>query len=272
MYKLASDEKIVKEYTCDEVTRPVSIGYKTSVILTDKRIIRVSHGKKWGRRISKSQDVDLDCISGFSSYQTGMNKYLMAILFLGGLLFTLVGLVFYVIGLTKVSAQNPDVLLALGPMLVTLGVSIIGIGRSSNQTKGQFGLPKIMLFLVGLLFAATGLCFVIITLFSPEIFKLLFAVYEFIITLFIAPIGAVMIAVCFRLKPYMCFEIQIRYSVYEFSTTRRHSILESFIDVFRRKRNKSVKLRIPLQMQEMFAELPALVRDLRKPIKPKSGA
>ena len=250
MFTLAKDEKIIKEYSCEEVTRLFTMSYKTKVAITTKRIIRTTTGKKWGRQIASTQDVDIDSISGFSSSHQSYNKTILGLLFGFGWACLIVGIVFLGIFISNSVNQERASLFAVATTLIPLGASIMLKGTAPSSTSTGSGPLRTLTFMTGILLLFTGSFFLISALGIP-VASLIFRMYEFVLAMTLPPIGLTFISIASRIKPNMRFEIHIKYTDVTFGVLRRNTIIES------------LRFNLPASMQHMFEELPAIVRDIK---------
>ncbi|MCL2586834.1 MAG: hypothetical protein FWE31_01190 [Firmicutes bacterium] len=256
---LAKGEKIVKEFDCDEVPRLLSMSYKTKVTVTNKRIIRESHGKKWGRKSVFNQDVDLNLIAGFSSSYQMMNRAIVAVLFACGWAFMIAGIVFLGLFIAETAGQDEIAQLSVALTLIPFGLAILMRGLSTKSGSNNWGSVKMLIIFTGSLFIFTGAFFLINTLLSPVVELLLEQYgYMLILAMVFPPIGVALIAIAAKIKPSMRFEIHIKYSAMSYQILRRNTIIESF----RKKKDATIKLSISPSMLQMFDELPAIVREL----------
>ena len=253
--KLAKGEEIIRDYNCDEMPRLLSRSYRTTLLVTNKRIIRRSASKKWGRHSIFTQDIDLDSIAGFSSVSKSTNKIMLGSLYALGASIIIVGLVFLGLLLASAQGEEPLVLIPMGTTILTFGLFIFrkGLGAGTTPTS-RYGLLKISLLITGVTFIVTGAYFFVLALLDTAIFTELLRQYEFIFSVIWPPIGIIIIAFATSIKPYTSFQIHIKYTQVNFTVLRRTTMFESI-------RKQKIELRLCSKMLEMFDELPAIVRE-----------
>ena len=259
------NERIVKQFNCDETSRLVSKAFKTTITVTNKRIIRKSVGKKWGRETIFRQDVGLENIAGFSSTNQMLNKFIFIALIIFGLASMIVGFVFYGIKLAESPGQDPMLLINIAPTYLSFGLFIIVRGRKLGR-GGQYNgflFTRIMMYLTGGLFVVTGVYLFAVAIWDPELLEMLMEylrTFESMVSMIFPPFGILLIGLALKIKPFMNFTVHVKYTPISFNILRRNTLFESFLG----QNQSSVKLKLSPTMVQMFDELPAIVQDIKE--------